>query len=59
MNKKEFIEYFSLEDKNSMSHIFEKYELTNYGLKGITGMIYHALADFPEINLDKANRDTE
>ena len=43
MNKKEFIEYFSLEDKNSMSHIFEKYELTNYGIKGITEEFYSPL----------------
>lgn len=40
MNKKEFIEYFNTEDRNSISHIFEKYELTNYGLIGITEEFY-------------------
>lgn len=43
MNKKDFIEYFNTEDKNSISHIFEKYELTNYGLLGITEEFYPPL----------------
>jgi len=43
MNKKEFVEYFSLEEKNTISHIFEKYELTNYGIRGITEEFYSPL----------------
>ena len=53
MNKKEFIEYFSLEDKNNISHIFEKYELTNYGIKGVTEEFYSPLIWSKLIEIEK------
>lgn len=41
MNKKEFLEYFALEEKNQISHLFEKYEFSYFsGVETFTEEFY-------------------
>lgn len=43
MNKKEFLDFFNLEDKLEASKIYEKYKLTDYGLSAFTESFYPPL----------------
>ncbi len=40
MNKKEFLDFFNLDDKLEASKIYEKYKLTDYGLSTFTESFY-------------------
>lgn len=40
MNKKEFLEHFDVEDKNEIAKIYEKYQVTDYGISSYTDEFY-------------------
>lgn len=40
MTKKEFVEYFDTEDKNEIAKIYEKYQMTDYGISSFTEEFY-------------------
>lgn len=58
MNKKEFLDYFSLEDKNSIAKLYEKYTLQSYGKTIFTDEFYPPTVWNTVKNLEKTLKVT-